>query len=58
MAIGLGRLSGTSPHIRFGLQQARDLWRIERALAGELKLIPTHALPPAIRNDIEQPHGP
>jgi addiction module HigA family antidote len=45
MAVRLARLSGTRPDFWLGLQQAHDLWRAERALAGVIKQIPAHSLP-------------
>jgi len=58
MATRLARLSGTKPQFWLTLQQQHDLWHAEKALAGELKLIPTHSLPTAIRTEIEHPHEP
>jgi plasmid maintenance system antidote protein VapI len=56
MATRLARLSGTTAQFWLTLQQQHDLWHTERALAGELKLIPAHALPPAIQSEIERRH--
>ncbi len=56
MATRLARLSGTTPQFWLTLQQQHDLWHAEQALAGELKLIPAHALPPAIQSEIERRH--
>lgn len=44
MAARLARLSGTTATFWLTLQQHDDLWRVEKALSGELKLIPTHTL--------------
>ena len=39
MALRLGRLCGNGPTLWLRLQQARDLWRAERELAGVLEAI-------------------
>ena len=41
MAARLGKLCGNGPRLWLSLQQARDLWRVERDLAEELRKIPT-----------------
>jgi addiction module HigA family antidote len=41
MAARLGKLCGNGAGLWLRLQPARDLWRVERELAGELKKIPT-----------------
>lgn len=56
MATRLARLSGTTPQFWLTLQQQHDIWHAEQALAGELKLIPAHALPLAIQSEIERRH--
>ena len=40
MAARLGKLCGNGPGLWLHMQQARDLWRVERELAEELALIP------------------
>jgi addiction module HigA family antidote len=52
MATRLARLSGTTPMFWLTLQQQHDLWRAEKALSGELSLIPAHSLPALIRTEI------
>ena len=52
MATRLARLSGTTPMFWLTLQQQHDLWRAEKALSGELNLIPAHSLPTTIRTEI------
>jgi addiction module HigA family antidote len=42
MALRLGKFCGNGPELWLRMQQARDLWQAERALAEELKRIPTH----------------
>jgi addiction module HigA family antidote len=42
MALRLGKFCGNGPGLWLRMQQARDLWEAERALADELKKIPTH----------------
>ena len=41
MAARLGRFCGNGPDIWLRMQQAHDLWRVERDLAQELARIPT-----------------
>ncbi len=41
MAARLGRLCGNGPRLWLALQQAHDLWRVERDMAEELRKIPT-----------------
>lgn len=41
MAARLGKLCGNGPRLWLSLQQARDLWCVERDLAEELRKIPT-----------------
>ncbi len=41
MAARLGKLCGNGPGFWLRLQQARDLWRVERDMAAELEKIPT-----------------
>ena len=41
MALRLGRFCGSGPLLWLRMQQARDLWLVERALAAELEQIPT-----------------
>ncbi len=41
MAARLGKLCGNGAGLWLRMQQARDLWRVERDLATELKKIPT-----------------
>jgi addiction module HigA family antidote len=41
IAVRLGKLFGDGPGIWLRLQQAHDLWHAERALAEEVKAIPT-----------------
>jgi addiction module HigA family antidote len=41
MAARLGKLCGDGAGIWLRMQQARDLWRVERELAEELRKIPT-----------------
>jgi addiction module HigA family antidote len=55
MAARLARLSGTTPGFWLTLQQQHDLWRAEKALSGELSLIPAHTLPASIRTEIGLP---
>jgi len=52
MATRLARLSDTTPAFWLTLQQRHDLWWAEKALSGELSLIPTHSLPTTIRTEI------
>jgi len=52
MATRLARLLGTPAQFWLTLQQQHDLWRAEKALSGELSLIPAHSLPPLIRTEI------
>ena len=52
MATRLARLSGTTPIFWLTLQQHHDLWQAEKALSRELRLIPSHRLPDAIRTEI------
>ena len=52
MATLLGHLSGTTPMFWLTLQQQHDLWRAEKALSGELNLIPAHSLPAIIKAEI------
>jgi addiction module HigA family antidote len=41
MAARIGKLCGNGPGIWLRMQQARDLWRVEREMADELAKIPT-----------------
>lgn len=41
MAARLGKLCGNGPGIWLRMQQAHDLWRVEREMVGELAKIPT-----------------
>jgi addiction module HigA family antidote len=41
MAARLGKLCGDGPAVWLRMQQARDLWRVERDMAEELARIPT-----------------
>ena len=41
MAARIGKLCGNGPGLWLRMQQARDLWRVERELAAELEKIPT-----------------
>jgi addiction module HigA family antidote len=41
MALRLGKLCGNGPALWLRMQQARDLWRAERDIAGEVAAIPT-----------------
>ncbi|MBN9509086.1 MAG: HigA family addiction module antidote protein [Alphaproteobacteria bacterium] len=41
MAARLGKLCGNGAGLWLRLQQARDLWRVEQEMAGELRKIPT-----------------
>jgi len=41
MAVRLGKLCGDGPRIWLAMQQAHDLWRAERDLAGVIETIPT-----------------
>lgn len=43
MAVRLGKWAGNGPGLWLGLQQAFDVWHVERALAAELARIPGHA---------------
>lgn len=43
MALRLGKFCGNGPTLWLNLQQLHDLWHAERALAGELARIPSHA---------------
>ncbi len=56
MATRLAHLSGASPQFWLALQQHHDLWFAERALAAELKLIPSHSLPASLQSEIGFPH--
>lgn len=56
MAIRLARLSGTTPRFWLTLQQQHDLWHAQKALAGVLKLIPTHTLQAAVLDEIGHRH--
>ncbi len=42
MAVRLGRFCGNGPGLWLRMQQACDLWRAERRLAGVVKRIPIH----------------
>lgn len=42
MALRIGRFSGNGPDLWLRMQQAHDLWRLERELAEELAKIPEH----------------
>lgn len=52
MAVRLARLSGTTSHFWLNHQQQHDVWYVEQALAGVLRLIPTHSLPAALQKEI------
>ena len=41
MAARLGKLCGNGAGLWLRMQQARDLWRVERDMAAELEKIPT-----------------
>ena len=41
MAVRLGKFCGNGPGLWLRLQQAHDLWRVERELAEEVAKIPT-----------------
>jgi addiction module HigA family antidote len=41
MAARIGKLCGNGPSFWLRMQQARDLWRVEREMADELAKIPT-----------------
>jgi addiction module HigA family antidote len=41
MALRLGKLCGNGPGLWLRMQQARDLWRAEQDIAGEVAAIPT-----------------
>ena len=41
MAVRIGKLCGTGPRLWLAMQQARDVWQAERAIAGDLDAIPT-----------------
>jgi antitoxin HigA-1 len=41
VAVRLGKLFGDGPGVWLRMQQAHDLWHAERALAEEVKAIPT-----------------
>lgn len=41
MAARLGKLCGNGARLWLALQQAHDLWRVEREMAAELRKIPT-----------------
>jgi antitoxin HigA-1 len=47
MAAPLGRFCGNGPGLWLRMQQAYDLWRIERELGDELERIPVHRTSPA-----------
>ncbi len=40
MAVRLGRMCGNGPGLWLRLQQARDIWRVERELRDEIAAIP------------------
>jgi len=42
MAARLGRFCGNGPGLWLRMQQAYDLWRVERELGAELERIPVH----------------
>lgn len=44
MALRLGRWCGNGPGLWLRMQQAYDLWHAERAMAGELAAIQSHAV--------------
>ena len=44
MALRLGRWCGNGPGLWLRMQQAYDLWHAERAMAGELAAIRSHAV--------------
>ncbi|MCB8821130.1 HigA family addiction module antitoxin [Microvirga rosea] len=52
MATRLARLSGTTPNFWLDQQQQHDLWHVEQALAGVLRLIPAHTLPAIVQKEI------
>ncbi|PPQ31150.1 HigA family addiction module antitoxin [Rhodopila globiformis] len=41
MAVRVGKLCGNGPRVWLAMQQARDLWQAERAMADILARIPT-----------------
>jgi|RhiMethySRZTD1v2_1073278.scaffolds.fasta_scaffold2812105_2 addiction module HigA family antidote len=41
LAVRLGKLFGNGPHLWLNMQQAHDLWSVERSLATELQAIRT-----------------
>lgn len=41
MALRVGKMCGNGPGLWLRMQQARDLWRAERAIAAEVAAIPT-----------------
>lgn len=41
VALRLGKLFGNGPGLWLRMQQAHDLWRLEREMAEELKMIPS-----------------
>lgn len=41
MAVRIGKLCGNGPGLWLRMQVAHDLWRVERAMAEEVKAIPT-----------------
>jgi addiction module HigA family antidote len=41
MAVRVGKLCGNGPDIWLAMQQAHDLWQVERDLAAEVAQIPT-----------------
>lgn len=57
MATRLARLCGIPAHFWLHLQLAHDLWHAQRALAGTLDCIPSHALPDTLKTDILTRHG-
>ena len=44
MALRLGRWCGNGPALWLRLQQAHDLWHVERVIASQLDAIPSHAV--------------
>ena len=46
MALRLGKLCGNGPRLWLNMQQAHDLWHMERELAETLKGIPTKRVEP------------
>jgi addiction module HigA family antidote len=52
MAARLARLTGIAAGHWLGLQQAHDLWHVERSLADVLRRIPAHVLPGTLRENI------